>query len=166
MTPEKVYIETQLETQTSFGVRTANGEGVFVNAKLVKKHGIQEGEIRELILLPNPMNDDNNCVWKAIGVSMAEVTPTTPAAETDTPRVAGAKLEDRIVKYFQDEENQFAHTAPALAEELDADDTEMQLTLSRMHNAGEITKAQVWKQGGKDKASFVLWAIDASWFSA
>ena len=162
MTPEKVYIENQLETQTSFGVRMDTGEGVFVNSKLVKRYDIQEGQIRELILLPNPANGDNKCVWKAIGVSL---TDTTPAVVVDTPRVEVAKLEDRIANYFRDEENQFAHTAPALAKELGEDDTEMQLTLSRMHNAGEITKAQVWKQGGKDKASFVLWAVDTSWFS-
>ena len=162
MTPEKVYIENQLETQTSFGVRMDTGEGVFVNSKLVKRYDIQEGQIRELILLPNPANGDNKCVWKAIGVSL---TDTTPAVVVDTPRVEVAKLEDRITKYFQDDVNQFAHTARMLAEEIAVSDTEMQLTLSRMHNAGEIAKAQVWKQGGKDKASFVLWAVDTSWFS-
>ena len=163
MISEKVYIDTQLETKTTFGVRVDTGEGVFVNAKITKKHDIQEGEVRELVLVPNPDNGENTCVWRAIGVSMND---TTPAVEPDTPRVEVAKLEDRIADYFRDEENQFAHTARMLAEELAVSDTEMQLTLSRMHNAGEITKAQVWKQGGKDKASFVLWAGDTSWFSA
>tara|TARA_R110001599_G_scaffold17109_1_gene68676 strand:+ start:149 stop:640 length:492 start_codon:yes stop_codon:yes gene_type:complete len=163
MISEKVYIDTQLETKTTFGVRVDTGEGVFVNAKIAKKHDIQEGEVRELVLVPNPDNGENTCVWRAIGVSMND---TTPAVEPDTPRVEVAKLEDRIADYFRDEENQFAHTAGMLAEELAVSDTEMQLTLSRMHNAGEITKAQVWKQGGKDKASFVLWAGDTSWFSA
>lgn len=163
MISEKIYIETQLETQTSFGARVDNGEGVFINAKIVKKHNLQEGEIRELILIPNPDNGENTCLWRAIGVSMSD---TIPAVETDTPRVEVAKLEDRITKYFQDERNHFAHTARMLAQELGVSDAEMQLTLSRMHNAGEIAKAQVWKQGGKDKASFVLWAVDTSWFSA
>ena len=162
MISEKIYIETQLETQTSFGARVDNGEGVFINAKIVKKHNLQEGEIRELILIPNPDNGENTCVWRAIGVSMSD---TIPAVETDTPRVEVAKLEDRITKYFQDDVNHFAHTARMLAQELGVSDAEMQLTLSRMHNAGEIAKAQVWKQGGKDKASFVLWAVDTAWFS-
>ena len=162
MISEKIYIETQLETQTSFGARVDNGEGVFINAKIVKKHNLQEGEIRELILIPNPDNGENTCLWRAIGVSMSD---TIPAVETDTPRVEVAKLEDRLLTMFQDERNQFAHTAPMLAEELGVSDTEMQLTLSRMHNAGEIAKAQVWRQGGKDKASFVLWAVDTAWFS-
>lgn len=162
MISEKIYIETQLETQTSFGNRVDNGEGVFINAKIAKKHNLQEGEIRELILIPNPDNGDNTCVWRAIGVSMSD---TIPAVETNTPRTYAAKVEDRIAKYFQDDVNHFAHTARMLAEELGVCDTEMQLTLSRMHNAGEIAKAQVWRQGGKDKASFVLWAVDTAWFS-
>ena len=165
MITEKVFIENQLTTQTSFGARVDNGEGVFINAKIVKKHSLQEGEVRELVLIPNPDKGDENCMWRAIGVSSASINVTS-AVEPDTPRVEVAKLEDRIADYFRDKNNQFAHTARMLAEEIAVSDAEMQLTLSRMHNAGEITKAQVWKQGGKDKASFVLWAGDTSWFSA
>lgn len=157
MITHKVYIETQLETHTSFGARIDNGEGVFINSKIVKKYSLQEGEVRELVLIPNPDKGDVNCMWRAIGVSISSVE--------DTRRVEGAKLQDRITEYFQDERNQFAHTARMLAEEISVSDTETQLTLSRMHNAGEIAKAQVWKQGGQDKASSVLWAVDTSWFS-
>ena len=48
MITQKIYIEYQMETLTTFGSRIDNGERVFINSKLVKKYNIQEEEIREL----------------------------------------------------------------------------------------------------------------------
>lgn len=158
-----VFIETQLDTKTSFGVRTDNGESVFVNARLVKKHNLVEEETYVLVVLPNAGSDNSNTPWKAMGVSMTNTT-TTPAAE-ETPRVEVARLEDRIMDYFDIAANEHAITAPALAENLNVEDLQMQMTLTRMHNAGEMAKAQVHCKGGQDKASWVLWAPSADWFA-
>ena len=158
-----VFIETQLDTKTSFGVRTDNGESVFVNARLVKKHNLVEEETYALVVLPNAGSDNSNTPWKAMGVSMTNTT-TTPAAE-ETPRVEVARLEDRIMDYFDIAANEHAITAPALAENLNVEDLQMQMTLTRMHNAGEMAKAQVHCKGGQDKASWVLWAPSADWFA-
>mgnify|MGYP003637927113 CR=1 FL=1 len=156
-----VFIETQLDTKTSFGVRVDNGESVFVNARLAKRHNIMEDETWDMVVLPNVGEDSANTPWKAITLSMKE---TLKAAE-ETPRVEVAKLEDRIMKYFDVEDNQVATTAPALAAALGEEDLQMQLTLTRMHNAGEMTKAQVHAKGGQEKASFVLWAPSTDWFA-
>ena len=157
-----VFIETQLDTKTSFGVRTDNGESVFVNARLVKKHDIVEDETYALVVLPNAGADSSNTPWKAMGMSMTNTT-TTPAAE-ETPRVEVAKLEDRIIELFDSEGNQYPHKASELADALDEEDLQMQMTLSRMHMTGEIAKAQVWAKGSQEKASFVLWAPSTDWF--
>jgi F420-0:gamma-glutamyl ligase len=156
-----VFVETQLDTKTSFGVRVDNGESVFINARLSKKHNIVEDETYTLVLLPNAGSDNSNTPWKAMGVSMTNIAPDLK----ETPRVVVAKLEDRIMDMFKIEANQFAHTAADLAEEMGVGDTEMQLVLSRMHNAGEMAKAQVYARGKQDKASTVLWAPDMAWFS-
>ena len=89
----------------------------------------------------------------------------TLKATEETPRVVVAKLEDRIVEYFKVEHNQFAQTAPALAKALGEDDLHMQSTLVRMHNIGEVAKAQVWARGTQEKASTVLWALSIDWFA-
>jgi hypothetical protein len=69
--------------------------------------------------------------------------------------------------YFsEDEDKQYPHSAPALADALGVDGLHMQQTLSHMHNAGEMAKAQVFAKGTQDKASVVLWAPDILWFSA
>ena len=49
---QDVYITTRLDTDTSFGVRVDTGEQVFINAKLVREHGLDAGETRKLILTP------------------------------------------------------------------------------------------------------------------
>ncbi len=156
-----VFIETQLETMTSFGVRVDNGEGVFIPARLAKKHNIVEEETRAMVLLPNVGDDAANTPWKAMTMSMTETTK--PAEET--PRVEVAKLEDRIMAYFDVVDNEHAITAPALAENLGVEDLQMQLALTRMHNAGDMAKAQVHVKGGQEKASWVLWAPSADWFA-
>ena len=164
MITESVYIETQLETLTTFGIRVATGEQVFINAKVARKHGIEEDQTRELTMLPNFGSAHDDTPWKAVGVSIADAS--TPQPVSETPRVEVAKLEDRIVDYFDIEANQFPQTAPALAAALGEDDLYMQQTLSRMHMTGEISKAQVWARGTQEKASSVLWAPDVTWFSA
>lgn len=156
---QQVYITTRLDTDTSFGVRVDNGEQVFINAKLVRDKDLDAGDTRKLILTPNP-SGKSDTPWQAIGVSIEDTVPEKP-----TPRVEEAKLEDRIMAYFDVEGNQFAHKVAMLAEELAVPESEMQLTLARMHNAGELAKAQVHAKGGQEKASFVLWAPDTDWFS-
>jgi hypothetical protein len=156
---QEVYITTRLDSDTSFGVRVDTGEQVFINAKLVREKKLDQGETRILILTPNPTGKSDT-PWQAIGISIEDIAPEAP-----TPRVEEAKLEDRIMQMFEIAENQFAHTSAMLATEMGVPDTEMQLALSRMHNAGEIAKAQVHCKGGQDKASFVLWAAETAWFS-
>jgi|TARA_R110000744_G_scaffold206301_1_gene324903 hypothetical protein len=165
MITEKVYMETQLETLTTFGVRLDTGEQVFIPSKIVKKHNILEAQTWELVILPNAHSSDST-PWRAVGVSIVN-TPeqdSLPWEVDPTPRVQLAKLEDRIIGHFEVETNEFPHTAPALAAALGAGDLHMQHTLGRMHNTGEVAKAQVFAKGTQDKASVVLWAPDISWF--
>ena len=156
---QQVYITTRLDTDTSFGVRVDNGEQVFINAKLVRDKDLDAGDTRKLILTPNP-SGKSDTPWQAIGISIEDTVPEKP-----TPRVEEAKLEDRIMAYFDVADNEHAITAPALAENMGVADLQMQMTLTRMHNAGEMAKAQVHCKGGQDKASWVLWAPSADWFA-
>ena len=156
---QQVYITTRLDTDTSFGVRVDNGEQVFINAKLVRDKDLDAGDTRKLILTPNP-SGKSDTPWQAIGVSIEDTVPEKP-----TPRVEVAKLEDRIMAYFDVADNEHAITAPALAENMGVEDLQMQMTLTRMHNAGEMAKAQVHCKGGQEKASWVLWAPSADWFA-
>ena len=156
---QQVYITTRLDTDTSFGVRVDNGEQVFINAKLVRDKELDAGDTRKLILTPNP-SGKSDTPWQAIGISIEDTVPEKP-----TPRVEEAKLEDRIMAYFDVADNEHAITAPALAENMGVEDLQMQMTLTRMHNAGEMAKAQVHCKGGQEKASWVLWAPSADWFA-
>ena len=165
MTTQKIYIEYQMETLTTFGSRIDNGERVFINSKLVKKYNIQEEEIRELVILPNS-SSSHETPWRAVGVSVADASGLRDVDVSVTPRVEEAKLEDRIVDFFDTEGNNFPHSAPSIADALGVDDLQMQHTLGRMHTTGEIAKAQVFARGTQDKASVVLWAPEVSWFSA
>jgi len=168
-----VYIKSQLATHTGFGIRADLGEEVFINAAFMKKFDLRIDTVRKLVLAPNPNRPSTP--WQAIGMSMDDAgalvgelvmqASEDDAGEEPTARVHIAKLEDRIVEMFDIESNQFASTASTLAVEMDVSEGEMQLALSRMHNAGEIAKAQVFAKGTQEKASFVLWARETTWFS-
>jgi len=157
----EVYIKSQIQTGIGFGIRIDLGEEVFINAGFMSKFNIEVDTVRKLVLAPNPSKPSTP--WQAIGVSMSDAGGEP--VEAPTPRVDEAKLEDRIMAYFDIGYNQAAITAPALAENMGATEAEMQLALSRMHNAGEMAKAQVHCKGGQDKASWVLWSPSADWFS-
>jgi hypothetical protein len=162
MISAQVYIETQLDTSTSFGVRVDNGERVFVNAKLAKRISLSEDDLRELTLLPNPDPTRTDTPWRAIGVAIATADEPEPEPAS---RPALPTLENRVTAHFADPDNGFPHTSPALAEALGVDSMLMQTTLTRMHNMGEMAKAQVFAKGGQRSASSVLWAPEAAWFS-
>ena len=66
MEAQEVFITHQMPTGTAFGVRVDNGEKVFINSKLSKKHAIAEEEVRMLIIIPNTKIETP---WQAIGVS-------------------------------------------------------------------------------------------------
>ena len=155
MESQEVFIIHQMPTSTAFGVRVDNGEKVFINSKLAKKHAIEEEQVRTFILIPNAKID---IPWQAVGVS--------GNAEDIAPRVENANLEDRIVEYFNKEDNQVASTSKVLADALDVDVVSLQSALVRMHNAGGMTKAQVHCKGGQDKASWVLVAPSADWYES
>lgn len=153
MESQEVFITHQMPTGTAFGVRVDNGEKVFITSKLSKKHTITEEQVRTLILIPNTKIDTP---WQAVGVSGVHTEPT--------PRVEVANLEDRIEEHFKEEANQVASTSKVLADALEVDVVSIQTALVRMHNAGEMTKAQVHCKGGQDKASWVLWAPNTDWY--
>jgi hypothetical protein len=86
MITEAVYIETQLETLTSFGIRVSTGEQVFIAARVARKYGIEEDQTRELTMLPNFADNRPETPWKAVGASVADAArmAETPA-EAPTP---------------------------------------------------------------------------------
>lgn len=163
MITAQVFIEHQLDTHTSFGVRYDTGERVFINSKLAKKYNINEDQVRELTLLPNSTDTHSDTPWRAVGVSVQDAADNLVAEVS--PRVENAKLDERILSYFDIERNQYPHKASELADALNTEDLQMQMALTRMHTAGEIAKAQVWAKGTQDKASFVLWAPTTEWFT-
>lgn len=164
MITAQVFIEYQLDTKTSFGVRADNGERVFISSRMAKKYDLQEEDLKEFTLLPNTVSGAEDTPWKAVGLSVKEALQTAAVPE-ETPRVELAKLEDRIMEHFDDEDSQYPHKASELADALGVEDLLMQTTLTRMHSVGEIAKAQVWAKGTQDKASHVLWAPDVTWFA-
>lgn len=155
MESQEVFIIHQMDTGTAFGVRVDNGEKVFINAKLAKKHDISEEQVWPLTLIPNA-NSKDDTPWQAIRVPVG--------AEEIVPRVENVGLEDRISEHFKEEDNQVASTSKVLADALEVDVVSVQLALVRMHDAGEMTKAQVYCRGGQDKASWVLWSPNTDWY--
>tara|TARA_R110000796_G_scaffold229834_1_gene347303 strand:+ start:298 stop:837 length:540 start_codon:yes stop_codon:yes gene_type:complete len=156
---QEVFITHQMPTGTTFGIRVDNNENVFINAKLAKKHAITEEEVRTLILIPNA-NNNLDTPWQAVGISAIDISHF----EKPTPRVNTIDLEDRIVKYFREDENMHAIDAEKLAEALDVDVISMQKTLKYMHTAGEIKRAEVHCESGQHAPDWVLWSPHTEWF--
>lgn len=162
METTNVFLEHQLETGTSFGIRADNSDKVFIPARLVKKYDLEEENVYPLVLMPS--TDKPDVPWRAVSMSVdAAITQTT--SKPEAPQMRPQTLPEAILEYFAVEETAYAQTAPEIAKALDKDPRDVQLALTRMHNNGDVIKAQVTGHGRQERASKVLWATDASWFS-
>ena len=88
---------------------------------------------------------------QAVVVSRSEISHF----EKPTHRVNTIDLEDRIVKYFREDENIHAIDAEKLAEAVDVDVISMLKTLEYMHTAGEISRAEVHCESGQHAPDWV-----------
>jgi hypothetical protein len=144
-----VQVINQLESKSSFGLDPDSGEQVFIGSRLCKQQGVEEGDTVDVFVIPNDRNP--SVAWYAIYVRRAgDAEPATPAAqEPKAPSPIRAFLEDGPA------------TTRQVADHLGIDTPDATRRLMQLHKNGTVAVAIVRKRFDQERASYVVWALDA-----
>lgn len=177
---KKIVITNVHERGFAFAVVQDTGEQVFIppHAASSCQTGFEAGDFVGAILVPNAHDSSHRGTpWMA-----ARLTPCTlqiderpfsnePVKAPDLyewnadalPKGGPVSLDERAYTVLADVS--YASNAD-LAGWLDADKKSVSNAMQRLYNAGRISRAEVYQRVGQQRASFVLYAINANDFIA
>jgi hypothetical protein len=150
-----IFCKSVIKTGSAFGVRTDTGEQVFLSPAVVRGSRLYEGEVVDVIVVPNAHRDATT-EWFAIRVCRDEVSAPAPKPE---PVLT---IDDRALIAIRETDGYL--TTAEMAELLNTDSTIAHNALLRLFNQGKIAKADVYGSGGQSRPSFCLWAASAKTF--
>ena len=148
-----VQIVNQLETMSSFGIDPDTGEQVFIGSRLCKQQDVEEGDTVDVFVVPNDRNP--SVKWYAIYVR--KVGGTEPA---ELPPAPAPKPPSPIRVFLEDG----PATTRQVADHLGIDTPDATRRLMGLHRHGTVARAEVRKRADQEKASYVVWALDAHEF--
>ena len=148
----QIFCKAIIKAGAAFGVRTDTGKEVFIPPSLVQGARLHEGEMVDVILVPN-MREGATTDWFAVRVCRDETPPAPPPV---------ASIDDRALHFLR--EAGAYYSTPEMATELKTDTSLAHNALLRLFNQGKIAKADVYASGGQSRPSFCLWAVSAKVF--
>ena len=148
-----IFCKSVIKTGSAFGVRTDTGEQVFLPPTVVGGSKLYEGEVVDVIVVPNAHRDATT-EWFGIRVCRDEAAAPAPkpVMSIDDRAYSTIKISDGYL------------TTAEMAELLNTDSTIAHNALLRLFNQGKIAKADVYGSGGQSRPSFCLWASSAKTF--
>lgn len=158
-----VLIETISYAGSAFGVNDL-GEQVFINARIVEKCDLEEGMSVMARVLPNYEDKRDQIPWRAMRVE--EKTPEVveePAAPAMSMQEQAMKNDLMVLDYIM---NGYCYTTKQIADALDLDSRTVNNSCTRLFNAGEIAKAEVYSGPNQQRASFLIWSWAARNFAS
>lgn len=147
ITEDKAYSGSMFAT-------TKEGEGVFINARIVQMLNLEPMEQVRAFLLPNYPDKREHIPWRAIRVERAK--PDASGVLSLEPSIDARVLE--VLKRGG------LFTNSEIAEELNEDPPAVGSATSRLFILGKVSKAEVYSRPGQARPSFLLYAIDIEQF--
>ena len=161
------------DSGTGFGVRTDNGESVHISPRLLQQAHANLDDICIGIIVQNAVEEQRERTpWVAAYVQERRAACDVLGAATDVPaeavqapteepkQVDWADVQRMILTFLRSAEVTYCETAD-IADVVDVDTRKLSQHLENMHARGEICKAHVNQRAGQQRASLVLWSINA-----
>ena len=161
------------DSGTGFGVRTDNGESVHISPRLLQQAHANLDDICIGIIVQNSIEEQRERTpWVAAYVQERRAARDVLGAATDVPaeavqapteepkQVDWADVQRMILTFLRSAEVTYCETAD-IADVVDVDTRKLSQHLENMHARGEICKAHVNQRAGQQRASLVLWSINA-----
>ena len=161
------------DSGTGFGVRTDNGESVHISPRLLQQAHANLDDICIGIIVRNAVEDQRHRTpWVAAYVQERRAARDVLGAATDVPAEAvQAPTEEpkpfdwpaitaQIIAYLQGTDVTYCETAD-IADVVGVEPRKLSQHLENMHARGEICKAYVAQRANQQRATLVLWSINA-----
>jgi hypothetical protein len=161
------------DTGTGFGVRTDNGESVHISPRLLQQAHANLDDICIGIIVQNSVEDQRHRTpWVAAYVqerraardvlgTANEAPAEAVEAPTEEPKqVDWADFQRKIIAFLQSADVTYCETAD-IAEVVGVEPRKLSQHLENMHSRGEICRAHVNQRAGQQRATLVLWSINA-----
>jgi len=161
------------DSGTGFGVRTDNGESVHISPRLLQQAHANLDDICIGIIVQNSIEEQRERTpWVAAYVQERRAARDVLGVATDVPAEAvqapteepepvnWADVQRKIITFLQSAEVTYCETAD-IAEVVGVDTRKLSQHLENMHARGEICKAYVAQRANQQRATLVLWSIDA-----
>ena len=161
------------DSGTGFGVRTDNGESVHISPRLLQQAHANLDDICTGIIVQNAVEDQRERTpWVAAYVQERRAARDVLGLATDVPAEAvQAPTEEpkpfdwpaitaQIIEYLQGDAVTYCETAD-IADVVGVEPRKLSQHLENMHARGEICRAHVNQRAGQQRATLVLWSINA-----
>lgn len=147
VTEDKAYSGSMFAT-------TKDGEGVFINARIVEMLKLEPMEEVRAFLLPNYPDKRDHIPWRAVRIERPK---------PDLTGVLGAEpsIDSRILEVLK---RGGLFTNAEIAEDLGEEVPAVGTATARLFVMGKISKAEVYKRPGQGRPSFLLYGIDIEQF--
>ena len=169
----KFLITHITDSGTGFGVRTDNGESVHISPRLLQQAHANLDDICTGIIVQNAVEDQRERTpWVAAYVQERRAARDVLGLATDVPAEAvQAPTEEpkpfdwpaitaQIIEYLQGDAVTYCETAD-IADVVGVEPRKLSQHLENMHARGEICRAHVNQRAGQQRATLVLWSINA-----
>ena len=161
------------DSGTGFAVRTDNGESVHISPRLLQQAHANLDDICVGIIVQNAVEEQRERTpWVAAYVQERRAARDVLGLATDVPAQAvqapteepkpvdWADVQRKILAMLQSDEVTYCETAD-IADVVGVETRKLSQHLENMHARGEICKAYVAQRANQQRATLVLWSIDA-----
>ena len=161
------------DSGTGFGVRTDNGESVHISPRLLQQAHANLDDICVGIIVQNAVEEQRERTpWVAAYVQERRAARDVLGVATDAPaeavqapteepkQIDWADVQRKVIAFLRSDEATYCETAD-IADVVGVETRKLSQHLENMHARGEICKAHVNQRAGQQRASLVLWSIDA-----
>lgn len=146
METAEIFCSNILPTKTAFGIRSDNGEQVFIPSTVTTASGLEVNDLVTAMIVPNKHHAERT-PWFAVSVEKGQKT------EPD--------LDKRILSFVGS--TSYVATSEVV-EEFNIDSITASTTLNRLFRQGKLAKADVYASADQARVSFCLWAVNAAKF--
>ena len=161
------------DSGTGFAVRTDNGESVHISPRLLQQAHANLDDICVGIIVQNAVEEQRERTpWVAAYVQERRAARDVLGLATDAPAEAvQAPMEEpepinwpavqrKVIAFLRSAEVTYCETAD-IADVVGVETRRLSQHLENMHARGEICKAYVAQRANQQRATLVLWSINA-----
>jgi hypothetical protein len=154
-----VFIDDLTAAGSAFG-STADGEAVFVNARIVEAVKIKAGDYIKAIVIPNYEDKRHRVQWRAVRAEVTGSAFEDISAEPDDEK----PLVSRDVQVVGLLEEFGPLRTATLARLMNTNSGEIGTLCHGLYAQGKIALADVYSGPGNKRASHRVWAVDINEF--